>query len=235
MTARNAALSIAVAFAALAPATTARAEFHFDYPIQHLAPNDAEMLLRVRLPELGDSCTVAGQTAPGSALFKGVVMGTCKDDALKPKIEAALAAIDVAPPTQRFHVAVLGASRKEGPAPELMPSEAKALADFKKVMTYKSFHLDAEAVLNVAHGAEARMSDAYQLTMQVEPSTAGGGSIEVRAFQLRAAEPKQMPSGSAGFTTYVETSFSIMRGETVVLGASISDQEARVVLVTALP
>jgi hypothetical protein len=238
VTARSAFLSIATLFAVLVTANAARAEVPVNHLVRHMAPGDALMLVHSHVPEIATGCKLVWNQSqdPISSGIRGTLSGTCLDEALKAKLEAALLAIDVAPPTQRFHVVVLGASRKGGgPAPDLMPSESKALADFAKVMTYKSFHLDAEAVLNVARDAEAQLSDAFQLNMLLEPMTSGGGSITVQSFRLRAARPQQMPNGTAVFATYVETSFSINRGETIVLGASTSDQEARVVLVTALP
>jgi hypothetical protein len=66
---------------------------------------------------------------------------------------------------------------------------------------------------------------------------AGVDAIGVRRFQLRAAIPAASPGG--GTQTYhpnhLDTSFEIKREETIVLGTSLTDQQARVVLVTALP
>ena len=134
------------------------------------------------------------------------------------------------PATERFHVAVLSASRKEGTVPDLPPGEARALADFRKVMTYRSFTIEAETLLQCDRGAEARLGP-YHVQLGMDWTRKYGDSIDVRTFQLRAAEAMGAPSAPV----YIETSFSIKRGETIVLGTSTTDQQARVVLVTALP
>ena len=128
--------------------------------------------------------------------------------------------------TERFHIAVLSASRKEGPVPDLPASEAKALADFRKVMTYKSFTVDAETLLQSDRSVDARLG-AYRVMLSMEWQRNVGDSISVQAFQLMSMDAKPAP--------IIETSFSIKRGETIVLGASTTDQQAKVVLVTALP
>jgi hypothetical protein len=137
--------------------------------------------------------------------------------------------------TERFHIAVLTASRKEGSTPELPPSEAKALADFRKVMTYRSFDVEAETLLQTDRGAEARLGT-YTVLLSLDWSRPPGETIDVRTFQLRAATPQIIPAtGAQNTPTYIETSFEIRRGETLVLGTSTTDQQARVVLVTLLP
>jgi hypothetical protein len=154
-----------------------------------------------------------------SAGVKGFLEVTCNTAETQTKIAAALDAIDSPPPTQRFHVAVLTAWRKEGPMPDLSAGEQKALNDFKKVMTYRSFQTEAEAILQCDRNTQVRLNGNYALELSINRSAGGGESIDVRKFQLG---------------NFIETSFSIRKGETVVLGASTTDQEARVVLVTAL-
>ena len=135
------------------------------------------------------------------------------------------------PTTERFHVAVMSASRKEGNAPELPPGEARALADFRKVMTtYRSFTVEAETLLQLDQSAQARLGT-YTVEFVLDRDRSAGDSINIHAFQLRAAEP----IAAVGTPTYIQTSFTIKRGETIVLGSSVTDQQARVVLVTALP
>jgi hypothetical protein len=137
-------------------------------------------------------------------------------------------------PTERFHVAVLAASRKDGPVPALPPGEAKALADFQKVMSYKSFNVEAETLLQSDRGAEARLGT-YKVQLIMDNDRKTGDTIDVHAFSLRAAEAKPALNNTTVIDTYIETSFTIKRGETIVLGTSTTDQQARVVLVTALP
>jgi hypothetical protein len=227
-------MALALAAAAGLPV---RAAILRTYPVRHLNPDDAVMAVQVKLPGLRPDCRLMQDRAkdPRSSGIQGVILAECTTDAMFPKIEAALAAVDVAPPTQRFHVAVLGASRKEGGAPDLPPGEAKALADFKKVMTYKSFNIEAETVVQVNDGARLQLNDTYDLELVLANDSNAGGSIIVRKFQLRAVQAQVAKNGAQTFPTYIETSFSLKRGETIVLGSSVSDQQARVVLVTALP
>ncbi|HEX4824058.1 MAG TPA: hypothetical protein VFV19_07075 [Candidatus Polarisedimenticolaceae bacterium] len=139
------------------------------------------------------------------------------------------------PTTERFHVAVMAASRKDGTVPDLPPGEAKALADFRKVMTtYRSFAVEAETLLQLDQQAQARLGT-YTVEFVLDRDRSSGDSINIHAFQLRAAEPIPMASGAMGTPTYIQTSFTIKRGETIVLGTSTTDQQARVVLVTSLP
>jgi hypothetical protein len=216
-------------------ATSAKAA---SYTVRHLDPTDALMALNVRVPSLGQECRITPIQAkdPASAGVRGYLEVTCSTEAIQSKIQAALDVIDAPPPTLRFHVAVMTASRKDGPMPDVSAGEAKALNDFKKVMTYKSFQVEAETVLQSNFDAQGQLNGNYQLQLSVNPNTAGGDSIDVRSFLLRGTELQTTPSSPQTFyTTYIQTSFSIKRGETVVLGTSVSDQQARVVLVTALP
>jgi hypothetical protein len=207
------------------------------YPVVHLQPNDALMALGTRVPELTQDCHVSPRYASDtqSAGMMGVLEISCGSEAVQAKIKPALDAIDAPPPTYRFHVAVLSASRKEGAEPQLPVSELKALEDFKKVMPFKSFQVEAETVLQSDREAQTQFGANYGLEVSVVRNNVAD-AVNVRAFKLRSATMQATPTGSGNFyPTYIETSFSIKRGETLVLGNSTSDQQARVVLVTALP
>jgi len=219
----------------LAAATSA---YGASYPVFHLQPNDALMALGTRVPELTQDCHVSSRNASDtrSAGMNGVLEISCGSDAVQAKIKPALDAIDTAPPTYRFHVAVLQGSRKDGAEPQLPPSELKALDDFRKVMSFKSFQVEAETVLQSDRDAEMQLGANYALDLSVDRNNVGADAVNVRVFKLRSATMQTTPTGKANFyPTYIETSFSIKRGETLVLGNSTSDQQARVVLVTALP
>ena len=213
-------------------ATAARAT---SYPIRNLEPNDALLALGGRVPELNDDCRVTSQRAldPQGAGIKGAIEVKCSSEATQARVRTALEAIDVPPPTHRFHVAVLQASRKEGSSPELPPPATKALDDFKKVMAFKSFQTEAETILQTDRDAESQLS-AYAVELSLGRNGSSADVINVRAFKLRSAV-MQSAGDKNFYPTFLETSFSIKKGETVVLGTSLSDQQARVVLVTALP
>jgi hypothetical protein len=219
-------------------ATGSGAALAASYPIRHLDPTDALMALNVRVPGMGQDCRSTPSPArdPASAGVRGFLEITCTTDAIQMKIQAALEAVDVSAPTHRFHVAVLAASRREGPVPDVAPGEVKALNDFKKVMPYKGFQVEAETVLQSDGQAQTQLNSNYVLELVINATNGGGDSIDVRRFQLRGSNVQTVGSGSQTYyTNYIETSFSIKKGETVVLGTSVSDQQARVVLVTALP
>ena len=214
-------------------ATVARAT---SYPIKNMEPTDALLALTGRVPELNDGdCRATSQRAndPRTAGIRGTIDVRCGSEATQSKIRAALEALDVPPPTHRFHVAVLQGSRKEGASPELPPSASKALDDFKKVMTFKSFQVEAETVLQSDRDAEAQLSN-YAVELSLDRNSGSPDVINVRVFKLRGAV-LQTAGDKQYYPTFIETSFSIKKGETVVLGTSLSDQQARVVLVTALP
>ncbi len=220
-------------FAVIAPAAWARPAAN--YAIHYVDPNDALMALEVKLAGVRSNCDFHPVMARDAATagFKAVIEIGCESDDTLAKVEAALKEIDVPPPTHKFHIAVLSASRKDGPMPELSASEAKALTDFKKVMTYRSFQVQAETVVQSDQGAQTQLNMEYVLDFIVGPGNTGD-SISVRRFQLRGITPQVAPTGAQSMPNYIETSFGIKPGETVVLGASTSDQQARVVLVTAL-
>lgn len=208
------------------------------YPVHHLDPADALMALNARVPGLGQDCRFSSSRAndPKTAGLRGVLDVTCNTESIQAKIQPALDAIDAAPTSHRFHVAVLTASRKEGPTPEVTPGEAKALNDFKKVMTYKSFQVEAETIFQSDSEAETQLNGNYALEIMINPNNGAGDAIDVQRFRLRSTSPQTVPNGGQTFyPTYIETSFSIKHGETIVLGTSTSDQQARVVLVSALP
>ncbi|HVQ34697.1 MAG TPA: hypothetical protein VMT33_01705 [Candidatus Bathyarchaeia archaeon] len=216
-------------------ATAARAE---SFPVRHLDPNDAMMALGVRVPELSQDCHLnfRRSTDPRSVGIKGVLDITCGTESTYTKIGAALEAIDTPAATYRFHVVILQASRKEGPEPELPASELKALADFRKVMTYRSFQVEAETVVRSDAEAQGQLGSNYSLRLSLDRNNVGGDAVKVGLFRLYATTPQVHPGTNQPYVPiYIDTSFSIKSGETVVLGASTTDQQARVVLVTALP
>ena len=221
-------LPVVFALATVARATT--------YPVRHMDPSDALMALNVRVPAMSQDCHFTTRRANDTtrAGFIGVLEITCGSEATYAQIKTALEAIDAPPPTHRFHVAVLAASRKEGPDPELPSTEIKALNDFKKVMTFKSFQMEAETILQSNDEAQTQLGGNYAVDLSIGRN--GTEAISVRKFKLRAAQLSAAPGGGQSYyPTYIETSFAIKKGETIVLGTSMSDQQARVVLVTALP
>jgi hypothetical protein len=224
------------ALAVAASATATQAATSKAYSIRYLEPSDAVALLYVRVPEALE-CTVRSErsTDRSSAGQRGVITVKCERDDIGAKTGEALAAIDVPRPTRRFHVTVLEASRKDGTTPDLPPSEKKALADAKKVMTYRSFQIDAETVLESSDRAETQMSGRYRMTLSMESSKSGDTSVEVSQFRLYIAQAGPTPDAAGIWGLLFDTSFSLRVGETIVLGTSAAGDAARMVLVTVLP
>jgi hypothetical protein len=209
-----------------------------NYPIRYVAPEDVRMMLAAQVPELSQDChyDVSLAREPATAGLRGVVNVTCGSSNVQAKVDDAMAGIVALPSTHRFHIVVLTASRSDGPAPDLSQGELKALADFKKVMTFRSFQVEAETVLQSDRDAETQVGPRYSLELSINQNRGSGDTIDVRKFKLRAANMQVAPGGSQNYyPTYIDTSFTLRKGETVVLGTSVSDQQARVVLVTALP
>ncbi len=231
---RSMAVVSSVAIAATAPAW---GSFSAAYPVRFVHPRDAVGLLQARVPELNSDCKIDPQEAldPTTAGQRGVVRIGCSQDAVRAKIEQALTEIDVPPLTQKLHVVVLQASRKDGGTPALPGGELKALDDFRKVMTYKSFSLDGETVVQLTEEAKTQINDYYNLEIVVGSARAAVNAIEVRRFRLLSNVPQPAGKDTITYRTFFDTAFSVKRGETIVLGASSSAETARVVLVTALP
>lgn len=231
---RSIAVASSLSIAAVVPAWGA---FSATYPVRHVHPKDAVALLETRVPEMEGGCKIApdGAVDPATAGQRGVLRISCDQNELRGKIEKALVEIDVPPPTLRLHIVILEASRKEGSTPALPPSELKALDDFKKVMTYRSFRLDGETVVQLDDDARTQVNDNYILEMALDRGRADAGTFGIRRFVVASRLPQTVPSGAITYPTYFDTAFSVKRGETIVLGASASAETARVVLVTALP
>ena len=226
-------VGIAVAVAT-APAWGA---FSATYPVRHVHPKDAVSLLEIRVPEVEGDCKITPESAvdPMTSGQRGILYISCNKDELRGKIEKAMAEFDVPPPTLRLHIVILEASRKEGSTPSLPPSELKALDDFRKVMTYRSFHIDGETVVQLDDDARTQVNDTYNVEMALDRGHTDAGSFGIRRFLVASKLPQTLPTGAITYATYFDTAFSVKRGETIVLGASASAETARVVLVTALP
>jgi len=224
------------ALAAAASPTATQAATSKAYSIRYLEASDAVALLYVRVPETLD-CAVRSERSidRSSAGQRGVITVKCDRDDIGAKAGEALAAIDVPPATRRIHVTVLEASRKEGTTPDLPPSESKALADAKKIMTYRSFQIDAETVLQSSDRAETQMGGKYRMTLSMESSKSGDKSVEVNQFRLYIAQAGPTPDAAGTWGLLFDTSFSVRVGETIVLGTSAAGDAARMALVTVLP
>jgi hypothetical protein len=230
-------MAIASSVAVAAATAPAWGSFSGTYTVRFIHPRDAVGLLQARVPELNSDCKIDPQEAldPTTAGQRGVVRISCGQDTVRAKIEQALAEIDVPAPTQKLHVVVLEASRKDGGTPALPASELKALDDFRKVMTYKSFRLEGETVVQLNEQVKTQINDSFNLEIVVGSTRGTVTAIEVRRFRLSSNVPQPAGKDNVTYRMFFDTAFSVKQGETIVLGASASAETARVVLVTALP
>ena len=169
------------------------------------------------------------------------------DSAAHERIARALAKADSAPRTQVFQVVLLAASnRPAGTAPELPAGAEKALADIRGLLPFKNYEPLDSTLLRTTSAVEGhlvgREGRQYRTWLRFQ-ATGGedGKEIFVDQFNLREV-PCSPPGNSADKERrdqrdMISTSFSLKKGETIVVGTSksIEGDEALVLLLTAMP
>ena len=142
--------------------------------------------------------------------------------------------------TQLFQVVLLRASRNGPEAVDDVPKSArKALEDIRDFLPFKRYQLVETGMIRLTAGMSGRIVlDLYEVSMSFEEKD---GKFAVWLFSVYPAKPKRaepLPPGHApeAVKPLISTSFSIERGETVVVGSSkINGDEALLVLLTAVP
>jgi hypothetical protein len=174
------------------------------------------------------------------------------DSATHERIARALAKADAAPVTQSFQLLLLAAGAQPATGgPEVPEGARKALADLRGFLPYKGYQLLDSSWLRATQDkvTEARVigrqGSSYNVKLRFR--TTGNGDLFVDAFNLTEEPSTPRPAseakkGEAGFAPHVpreliSTSFSLKKGETIVVGTSKIDgsDEALVVLLTAVP
>jgi hypothetical protein len=174
------------------------------------------------------------------------------DAATHERIARALAKADAAPVTQSFQLLLLAAGTQPSTGgPEMPESARKALADLRGFLPYKGYQLLDSSWLRATQDkvTEARVvgreGAGYNLKLRFR--TTGSEELFVDAFTLNEEPSMPWPASEASKGTQgrapraardlISTSFSLKKGETIVVGTSKIDgsDEALVVLLTAVP
>ncbi len=139
-----------------------------------------------------------------------------------------------------FHVVLLLADTKPGPAPENMtPAVLKALKDVQDLLPFKSFQLLDAALVRGAQGT-TRVSGPMKAMYAL--SIFGRSDLRALTVSLRLTSPGSRVVTSGGGIresrpAILNTSFRMSVGETLVAGTSrlAGSEQALVVVLTALP
>lgn len=201
------------------------------YPLQNLDPARAVLEVQAAYPESITRVEMHPERASDASYLR--VIGPSKDIEAIARI---LAEKDVAPPGVTLQVILLEAVDTPLPAPELAGGAQSALKEVKALFPFKGYRARHTAVIPAARSAMASLGSEYGVRLDARPQSTG--NVEVPGFELVRTPPERAPVQLLG------TSFSMKRGETVVLGTSLVPATAKVdadvpralvVLVTALP
>ncbi len=186
----------------------------------------------------------------GDSALKGFLEVRC-DSATHERIARALAKADAAPLTQSFQLVLLAASTHGSDEPDVPPSAHRALADLRGFLPYKGYKLLDSSWLRatqdrVTNGRViGRQDAAYRVKLRFRIT--GIDQMFVDAFELNEEPWTPRPASEAkkgepvvaphAPRDLISTSFSLKKGETIVVGTSKIDgsDEALVVLLTAVP
>jgi hypothetical protein len=232
--------------------TTSRVE------IRYLDLHMAEQLAWDQCPEK-DRCRISASAFASDPAAKWVGDTSLKgflevrsDSATHERIARALAKADAAPLTQSFQLLLLAASTHKGAGePDVPASAQKALADLRGFLPYKDYKLLDSTWLRATQdrATEGRVvgrgDQGY--TVKLRFRTTGSDQMFLDHFELdeelmmprpdsaaKKGEPAAAPHAPRDL---ISTSFSLKKGETIVVGTSKIDgsEEALVVLLTAVP
>lgn len=226
-------LVLGLTLAALAAlATAAQAEdfanqvYEREYRLRELSQHDAEVLIWEQCPKpAGNLCRVRGSGLRDGAL----VVVVFADDATHQKIAKALAEKDGVPPTRAFQVVLLAAEHKAGNAvpPDLPANCKKALQDVSGFLPFTSYRLlDVGWIRTTGDGAAQLAGTGTQpFVVLINVRNRPGDQLFVEHFTVKDTD-----------RALLNTSFSIKKGETIVVGTSKLNGEdsALVTLVSAL-
>ncbi|HEX4959727.1 MAG TPA: hypothetical protein VF173_02725 [Thermoanaerobaculia bacterium] len=231
--------------------TTTRSEIRF------LDLHTAEQIAWDQCPEK-ERCQISASAFLGDASAKWVGDSSLKgflevrcDSATHERISRALAKADAAPLTQSFQLLLLAAStHKAASEPDVPASAQKALADLRGFLPYKSYQLLDSTWLRATQDKATegrvvgRQDAGYRVKMRFRIT--GNEQMFLDAFELSeelsmprpATEGKKEPAVAPHAPRdLINTSFSLKKGETIVVGTSKLDgsEDALVVLLTAVP
>ncbi|HYX26213.1 MAG TPA: hypothetical protein VFC23_18820 [Thermoanaerobaculia bacterium] len=219
------------------------------YEIRYMDLHAAEQLAWDQCAQK-NRCRIAVASQVGG-LVKGI-MDVGADPETQQKVSRALAREDAAPRTQSFQLLLLAASARTGSSAAEVPANAqKALADLRGFLPFKSYQLLDSSWLRATQDnvTEARVvgREGVSYRLRLRFRTTGNEEIFMEHFDMSeerstprpASEAKKGEEGIAprAARDLISTSFSLKKGETIVVGTSKIDgsDEALVVLLTAVP
>jgi hypothetical protein len=231
--------------------TTSRVE------IRYLDLHTAEQLAWDQCPDK-ERCRISASAFLGDASAKWVGDTSLKgflevrsDSATHERIARALAKADAAPLTQSFQLLLLAASTHGSDEPDVPPSAHRALADLRGFLPYKGYKLLDSSWLRATQdrATEGRVvgrgDQGYSVKLRFRIT--GNEQMFLDRFELneelltprpdsaaKKGEPAVAPHAPRDL---ISTSFSLKKGETIVVGTSKIDgsEDALVVLLTAVP
>jgi len=235
-----------------APLPVALTDSRFE--IRFLDLHTAEQLAWDQCPEK-ERCRVAvsafvNDTAAkwvGDSSLKGI-LEVRSDAATHERIVRVLAKADAAPLTQSFQLLLLAASTHKGAGePDVPASAQKALSDLRGFLPYKDYKLLDSTWLRATQDrpTEGRVvgrgDQGYAVKLRFR--TTGSDQMFLDHFELNEELMTARPTAEGKKSDVhvprdlISTSFSLKKGETIVVGTSKLDgsEEALVVLLTAVP
>lgn len=202
------------------------------YPLANLEPIDAVFLVQSTYPPaLAPGVEVRPERSPNGGYLR-VVAPLADQEA----IARIVAEKDAPPPQVTLQVILLDALDASLPAPELPGGAAGALKDVRSLFPFKGYRVRHTAVIPANREAQVDLGGEFFLEAQAKADASG--RVQVPAFTVTTAMRGEARNRLIG------TSFTLQRGETVVLGTSLVPATAKVdadtpraliVLVTALP
>jgi hypothetical protein len=200
------------------------------YPLYYLNLAEAQLLLEEKLPSLldADLYKVKPEHLPQRHDAGGRPQGYLRirtDPAHHERIAAILEQHDAPAPTQIFQLFLLRAVEKQLPPPDLTPQARDALHDLSSIMPFKGFELVDSALIRSSYEANTKLKSGFEVSLQYRLGPSPDAPFRIGRFILDTQETRLM-----------DTSFSMKRGETVVVGTSKLNggEDALVVLLTSM-
>jgi hypothetical protein len=200
------------------------------YPLYYLNLAEAQLLLEEKVPTLLDldGYNVRQEHLPSRHDAGGRPRGYLRIRADAPhheRIAEILDNHDAPAPTQIFQLFLLRAVEKQLSRPDLTPQAHDALHDLSSIMPFKGFELVDSAFIRTSHEASTKMQTGFEVSLQYRLGPSPDAPFRIGRFILDTQETRLM-----------DTSFSMKRGETVVVGTSKLNggEDALVVLLTAM-
>lgn len=200
------------------------------YPLHYLDLPEGKLLLERMLPELLDDrgYSVKFEHLPrkddsGSRPRGYLRIRTGADQ--HREIERILGEHDTPPRTQVFQMFLLQATDSATDYPELPAGAHQALRDLRSLLPFGGYELLDSGMMRTSHQVGTRLNPGFMVSFRYLLGPSPESPLHIDSFRLDAPDRRLM-----------DTSFSMKRGETVVVGTSRLNggDKALVVLLTAV-